>query len=104
MHHFHQRNIANLDRYSNAPLATGYLAAYALSMRGAKDAHTILASDPLAGLSPVEVTSSILATDPQLVALSVYNWNRDFVMEVTRSLGDIDPKLPNRPGWTGGGV
>ena len=81
-------------RYLNAPLATGYLAAYALSMRGVKDAHTILASDPLAGLSPVEVTSRILATDPQLVALSVYNWSRDFVMEVTRSLGDIDPKIP----------
>lgn len=81
-------------RYLNAPLAMGYLAAYSLSIRGAKDAHTILATDQLAGLSPVEVTSGILATDPQLVALSVYNWNRDFVMEVTRLLGNIDPKLP----------
>jgi radical SAM superfamily enzyme YgiQ (UPF0313 family) len=82
------------NRYLSAPLATGYLAAYSRSIRGAKDAHTILATDQLAGLSPVEVTSSILATDPQLVALSVNNWNRDFVMEVTRSLGEVDPKLP----------
>jgi radical SAM superfamily enzyme YgiQ (UPF0313 family) len=81
-------------RYSIAPLALGYLAAYAVSKRGAKDAHTILSADPFAGLSPVEVARRFLATDPQLVALSVYNWNRDFVMEVTRSLEDINPQLP----------
>ena len=45
------------DRYLNAPLGTGYLAAYARSIRGGKDVHTLLPADPLAGASS-ETTGS----------------------------------------------
>ena len=82
------------DRYLNAPLGTGYLAAYARSIRAGKDVHTLLPADPLAGASPAGIAGRILATNPLLVALPVYAWNRDLVMEVTRVLREADSHIP----------
>lgn len=82
------------DRYTSPSLAAGYLAAFARFARGDKDVHTLLDLSSFVGKNGEEIADCIRATNPQLVALSVYNWNREVVMVVTRSLCAADAGLP----------
>lgn len=82
------------DRYGVPPLAVGCLAAYAQSLRGAKDNHLILDPALLCGNDEKKILELILAGDPQLVAFSTYSWNRVIVTTVTRALAKANPQLP----------
>ncbi len=85
---------SDAERYASPPLAAGYLASFARQVRGGKDFHTLLDPVLLFGKNTDEITEIIHASNPQLVALSVYNWNRDEAMAVSRSLRAADAGLP----------
>src|ERR1044071_729054 len=86
------RKIPSRSRFLRPPLAAGYLAAYASTKRSRRDQHDLV--DPLE-LEQLSTTSAIgtrlLVNDPQVIALSVYVWNKHEVSEVTRHVREIKP-------------
>ena len=75
--------LADDTRFLRPALSSGYLAAYLTARRGDRDQHDIVSADELQSChSPTEVAARLQRDDPQLIALSVYVWNRDAVAEV----------------------
>lgn len=81
-------------RFIRPPLAAGYLAAYATRSRGTIDTHDIVtAADLLKCQNPAEITERLLRTDPHLVAITSYVWNRTLTYQVIRMIRSLSKSV-----------